>query len=273
MQPCKLTEQEFVRIYTFIHRKYGIDLSKKRVIIEGRLENYLRQMGFSNYSEYMNAVESDVTGKLELKLVDLLTTNHTYFMRESEHFDYFRKVVLPELKARHEKTDDLRVWCGASSSGEEPYTLAMIMTEFLGLEASNWDYSLLATDISNDILRQAINGIYTSEQIAPLPDSYKRRHFKQLPDTNLYQVNDELKKKVIYRKFNLMDEFPFRQNLHCIFLRNVLIYFEDPTKNAIIQKCYDNLEHGGYLFLGKTETIHREDTEFKLVYPSVFRKS
>ena len=112
-----MTEAEFLRIYRFIKSRYGIDIERKKEIMQGILENYLRIHGFQDYSEYMNAVEMDFTGKMERDLVNILTTNHTFFMREFEHFDYLRQVVLPELKKTEDRKKDLCIWCGAASTG------------------------------------------------------------------------------------------------------------------------------------------------------------
>lgn len=267
-----MTEQEFMRIALFLKRKYGIDMERKRAIVEGRLENYVKSEGWMTYSQYMDAVEKDISGALEKKLVDLLSTNHTYFMRESEHFDFMKKEILPWLKEKESKSRDLHIWCAASSSGEEPYTIAMVLMDFFGLEHHQWDTQVLATDVSTEILKQAIKGVYTKEQISPLPEHWKRRFFRNIVGTDQYKVTEELKKEVLFRKFNLMDPFPFRRKMHVIFLRNVMIYFDDVTKQRLLQKIYDSLELGGYLFLGKTETLNRDNVPFHLVTPSVFRK-
>lgn len=267
-----MTEQEFMRIALFLKRKYGIDMERKKAIVEGRLENYVKSEGWLNYSQYMDAVEKDISGTLEKKLVDLLSTNHTYFMRESEHFDFMKKEILPWLKEKESKSRDLRIWCAASSSGEEPYTIAMVLMDFFGLEHHQWDTQVLATDVSTEILKQAIKGVYTKEQISPLPEHWKRRFFRNIVGTDQYKVTEELKKEVLFRKFNLMDPFPFRRKMHVIFLRNVMIYFDDITKQRLLQKIYESLEPGGYLFLGKTETLNRDNVPFHLVTPSVFRK-
>ena len=267
-----MTEQEFMRIALFLKRKYGIDMERKRAIVEGRLENYVKSEGWMTYSQYMDAVEKDISGALEKKLVDLLSTNHTYFMRESEHFDFMKKEILPWLKEKESQSRDLRIWCAASSSGEEPYTIAMVLMDFFGLEHHQWDTQVLATDVSTEILKQAIKGVYTKEQISPLPEHWKRRFFRNIVGTDQYKVTEELKKEVLFRKFNLMDPFPFRRKMHVIFLRNVMIYFDDVTKQRLLQKIYDSLEPGGYLFLGKTETLNRDNVPFHLVTPSVFRK-
>lgn len=268
-----MTQEEFKRVYTFLKDRYGIDMSRKKEIVSGRLDNYLRTNGYSNYLEYMNAVEADITGKLENDLVNILSTNHTYFMREFEHFDYLKEKVLPYLKKKYEDKKDISIWCGAASSGEEPYTIAMTVLDFFGLEHSSWDTTVLATDVSTEVLSQAIAGVYTSEQVAPLPDNWKRRYFRQKLGSDVYEVSGELKEQVIFRQFNLMEPFPFRRRMDVIFLRNVMIYFNQYDKQKLLQKIYDLLEPGGYLFIGRTETIDREIMKLELVQPSVFRKA
>ena len=151
-----ISEEEFQRISRFIKARYGIDLSQKKVIVNGRLENYIRSEGYSSFTDYMNAVEKDITKEKENVLVNLLTTNHTYFMRESDHYTFMREVVLPYLERKEEKKKDLAIWCGAASTGEEPYTIAMVLMEYFGLNHSSWDTKVLATDISTDVLSQAI---------------------------------------------------------------------------------------------------------------------
>lgn len=268
----EIRDDEFDRIYRYLKSRYGIDMNNKKEIVTGRMDNYLRAGSWSSYTAFMDAMEKDHSGALEKKLVNLLTTNHTFFMRESEHFDYLKQTVLPWIKEKEARTRDVRIWCGASSTGEEPYALAMILADFFGLEYSRWDTHVLATDISEDVLRQAIAGIYSSEQVEVLPESWRRRFFKAMPGGENYRVTDDLKKEVIYRKFNLMERFPFRRKMHVIFLRNVMIYFDDPTKEELIRKVYDTLEPGGYLFIGRTETLDRGAVPFQLVKPSVYRK-
>ena len=160
-----MTDAEFIRIYRFMKSRYGIDMERKKEIIQGRLENYIVTNGFGDFSQYMNAVEMDFTGNLERELVNILTTNHTFFMREFEHFDYLRQVVLPQLKKQEERKRDLCIWCGAASTGQEPYMLAMLMKDYFGLEHGLWDTKVLATDISTGVLKQAMEGVYTKEQI------------------------------------------------------------------------------------------------------------
>lgn len=266
-----ITDSEFKRIVGYMKNNYGIDLSQKRVLVGGRLENYLIRNGYANYDEYMAKVEANPNSPEATDIVNVLTTNHTYFMRESAHFNYMSRVVLPWAKAKAAKTKDLRIWCGASSTGEEPYTLAMVLLDFFGIEHSAWDTKVLATDISTKVLEHATRGIYLKEEIAPLPPKWRQRYFKSINEEEC-RVKDELKKEVIFRQFNLMNSFPFRRQFHIVFLRNVMIYFQDDTKYQLIQRIYDHMEPGGYLFIGTTESLDRHKTQFQYVEPSIYRK-
>lgn len=266
-----ITDSEFQRIVTYMKRNYGIDLSQKRVLVGGRLENYLARNGYSSYDEYMAKVERNPGSPEATDIVNVLTTNHTYFMRESAHFEHMRKVALPWAKSVASKTKDLRVWCGASSTGEEPYTLAMVIMDYFGLEHRSWDTRLLATDISTRVLEHAAKGIYLKEEIDPLPANWKRRFFKQMNEEQ-FRVKDELKKEVIFRQFNLMNPLPFKKKFHIVFLRNVMIYFEDDTKYQLIQRIYDFMEPGGYLYIGTTESLNKKNMKFQYVQPSIYRK-
>ena len=267
-----ITDEEFRRISVFMKQKYGIYLSHKKTFVNGRLENYIKKQGYTNFNAFMDIVEQDQTGNQEKMLVNFLTTNHTYFMREFEHFDYFKGVVLPELKKRESARKDLRIWCGAASTGEEPYMIAMVLADFFGLERNQWDTKVLATDISTKALQQASAGIYGANQLESLPEQWKRHFFKAAAGGTQYHVKPELKNEVLFRQLNLMDPFPFKKKMHTIFLRNVMIYFDDRTKKDLVQRVYDALEPGGYLFIGTTETLDRSSTPFQIIQPSIFRK-
>ena len=267
-----MTQEEFMRICRFVKDKYGIDMLRKKEIVQGRLDNYIHANGFRNYSEYMNTVESDITGKWERELVNILTTNHTFFMREFEHFDYLRQVVLPYLKQKEETKKDLCIWCGAASTGQEPYMLAMLLKDYFGLEHNMWDTKVLATDISTEVLAHAQAGIYEKEQIDTLPESWKRRFLKNMDGGTRYEITKEIKDEVLFRQFNLMEPFPVKRKMHIVFLRNVMIYFDKETKQELIRKVYEAMEPGGYLFIGRTETIDRSEVPFQLIQPSIFRK-
>ena len=158
----------------------------------------------------------------------------------------------------------------AASTGEEPYTIAMVLRDYFGMELG-WDTQLLATDISMEVLKKASDGIYLQEQIQNLPERWKRQYFKRI-DAEHFQVSSELRKQIVFRKFNLMDDITFKGRFQVVFLRNVMIYFEDETKSFLLNNIYDHMETGGYLFIGTTESIDKVKSRFQYVRPSIYRK-
>lgn len=266
-----MTDREFGRIVEYMHAKTGINLSEKRILVKGRLEQYLRENQYQSIHDFMDLVERNPRGRETEFLLHALTTNHTFFWREYEQFLYLKRVVLPELRIREEGSKDLRIWCAASSTGEEPYTLAMICKDYLGLEHTLWDTRILATDIDTHVLEQAIRGVYARESVEQLPEGYVRRFFRLCNDEE-YEVKQELKAEVIFRQFNLMNPLPFKKKLHVVFIRNVMIYFDDKTKEALLDRIYDKMAPGGYLFIGSTEALNHSQCKFQYIQPSVYRK-
>lgn len=264
--------KEYKQLTEFIRNNYGINLSmKKQSLVLGRLHNVLAENNFSSLSQYYDYLMADKTGNAVATLLDKITTNHTFFMREVTHFYFFRDTVLPYL-AKKAKAKDLRIWSAGCSSGEEPYTLAMLMADYFGPNKSAWDTKILATDISNKVLDIAVKGLYSNEEIASLPAKWRMNYFNRVDHENSVLV-DKIKNEVIFRRFNLMDKFfPFRKKFHVIFCRNVMIYFDSKTKNQLVNRFYDFLEPGGYLFIGHPESLSREETSFKYVLPAVYRK-
>lgn len=267
-----ITDKEFKQLAAFIHKNYGIHLKKeKETLITGRLHKVLSDLGLNSFSEYYDYLIKDQTGMALAELVDKITTNHTFFMREAEHFVYLRDQVLPFWKSNI-KNNDLRVWCAASSTGEEPYTLAMIIADYFEPVKDAWDTKLLATDISSAALNTAKKGIYPNERLAELPLYWRNKYFIKHDALNM-KTTDFLKNQVLYRNFNLMEEvYPFKKKMHVIFCRNVMIYFDQKTKEVLVNKLYDLLEPGGYLFIGHSESLNRETTNFKYIRPAVYRK-
>lgn len=267
-----ISNKEFRDLSAYIKKNYGINLKEeKKALVVGRLYNILRQNNFKNFTEYYEHIIADRTGELTVNLIDKITTNHTFFMREAEHFHYFRNNILPYFYKNLRKKD-LRIWSAGCSTGEEPYTLAMIIDEFFGKEKLWWDTKILATDISSRVLQRAIEGIYEKGRMTNLSLNWKLNYFNKLDNNNLI-ICDKIKEEVIYRKFNLMQQsFPFRQKFHVIFCRNVMIYFDAETKRKLISRFYDATEYGGYLFIGHSESINREETKYKYIMPSVYRK-
>lgn len=267
-----ITDKEFHQLAAFIKENYGINLKEeKKALVTGRLQNVLAIKGFHDFSEYYDYIVSDKTGEAISTLINKISTNHTFFMREADHFNYFKDYVLPYL-VNTVKDRDLRIWSAGCSSGEEPYTLAMIMNEFFGSSKSNWDSKVLATDISSKVLEEASKGVYHNEEISTLPANMRLSYFKPHDHENSVII-DRIRNEVLFRRFNLMEPtFPFKRKFHVIFCRNVMIYFDNRTKKELVGKFYDQLEFGGYLFIGHSESINREDTKLKYVLPAIYRK-
>ncbi|MBD7911707.1 CheR family methyltransferase [Clostridium cibarium] len=267
-----ITEKEFNQLARYIKDNYGINLKEeKKILLIGRLHTVLAEHNLESFSQYYQYLIGDRTGKAAITLINKITTNHTYFMRENNHFHYMRENVLPSL-ANTIKDRDLRIWCAGCASGEEAYTIAMILDEFCQREKLCWDKKLLATDISENVLSMAISGIYSKEQVSPLPDRWKKEYLKKYDEDNFVFI-DKIKDEIVYRKFNLMDSiFPFKKKFHVIFCRNVMIYFDNDTKDKLICKFYDNMEYGGYLFIGHSESLNGGLGGFKYIMPSVYRK-
>lgn len=266
-----ITEKEFILLSEYIKKNYGIHLKKgKKTLVTVRLQKVLEQEHFDNFTDYYQYLISDTSGDAAVTLVEKITTNHTFFMREADHFQYFREIALPFLKSIV-KEKDLRIWCAGCSTGEEAYTLAMLIDEFLGEEKMWWNTKILATDISEKVLETAKEGIYSNESLVSLPSQWKLKYFKSY-DRNHSILIDRMKDEVIYRKFNLINTFPFKRPFHTIFCRNVMIYFDHETKTELVNKFYDYMEYGGYLFIGHAESINRGTSRFSYIQPAIYRK-
>lgn len=266
-----IRDSEFQQLVGYVKAHCGLDLSGKRHLIEGRLQNVLATQHLTSFNEYYQYVVSDRSGEAITTMLNKLTTNHTYFLRERDHFDLFREQVLPFLE-KSVPSKDLRIWSAGCSSGEEPYTLAMIIDDYFREKKWLWDARILATDISRKSLDRAVDGIYSDEQVAVLPEVWRRRYLQPLNDDK-YQIIDRIRSEVIFRAFNLNNEiYPFKRKFHVIFCRNVMIYFDLPTKQRLLQRLYDITEPGGYLFIGHAESIGRDQTKYKYIVPAVYRK-
>lgn len=265
-----LKDVEFENITSYMKKNFAVDLKKKRVLIEGRLSNHIANLGFDNYTDYFEYAKAQKDMSEITVLINKLTTNHTYFLRESEHFDFYREVVLPWV-SRTIGTNDLRVWSAGCSSGQEPYTLTMINRDYLGSDINNWETTILASDISDKVLSTAKEGIYSKEELSKVPPSWIKKYFVEHGSDHLL-VSDAVRKNVAYRNLNLISPFHFKKPFQAIFCRNVMIYFDMPTKNEIINKFYDVLLPGGYFFIGLSESLSSCDHKFKYVEPSVYQK-
>jgi len=270
-----ISDAEFNALRTLIYNRFGINLTdQKKSLLVGRLQKLLRQQGFANFQNYYDFLVKEPGEKGLSDLINLVSTNYTYFNREKDHFDYFLQTALPTVLARlrQENRRDLRVWCAGCSTGEEAYTLLILMHECLGQEYSRWDAGILATDISQRVLETAAAGAYPEDRIASLPEAWRRKYFRKVSG-NQWGVVDALKKEATFRRFNLMNtQFPFKKPFHIIFCRNVMIYFDQQTRDALVKRFHQSTEPGGYLFIGHSETLGRNQSLYRYLMPAAYQK-
>jgi len=266
----EIKQDDFVRLTRFIYDEYGINLTHKKNLIEGRLGKTILDMGFHNFTEYVDHLLKKKSPEDLETLINKVTTNHTYFMRESSHFEFFQNVILPEVE-RTCRSRSPGVWCAASSTGEEPYTMSIILQEYFGSKQPKWDTRMLATDISRRVLATAMKGTYAEESLKEIPESWKRKYFTKSADG--YTVIKSLRDNVIFKEFNLMDPIRFKMKFDVIFCRNVMIYFDQQTKDALVERFYAAMNPGGYLLIGHSETINKANSPFEYLMPATYRKT
>jgi chemotaxis protein methyltransferase CheR len=180
-------------------------------------------------------------------------------------------MVLPQIEESHKSDRDIRVWCAGCSTGEEPCQLEMIIQDYFKRKTGTWDTQILATDISTGVLEKAQAGIYLAESVKSLPKAWQAEYFRKIDDER-WAVSDQIKGQITYRKLNLMEAFPFRKPMQAIFCRNVMIYFDNETRDQLVEKFYRLTEPGGYLFIGHSESLNHSSTKYKYIKPAIYRK-
>jgi len=270
-----LSRQDFQRLRALISAEAGIQLSEdKRTMLEVRIKRRLRQLGMESYGAYCAFLMSREGRKDELvPFIDVVTTNKTDFFREPRHFDFLRECALAEMEARTAGRQAL-VWSAGCSSGEEPYTLAMVLSEYAALRP-DFRFRILATDISTQVLDKAARAIYTEEQIAPVPKVLRHKYILRSRDRtqNRVKIAPELRKLIEFQRLNFMDTaYAVCERADAIFCRNVLIYFNRQTQQEILQKLCRHLVPGGYLFVGHSESLHDLTLPVVPVAPALYRR-
>lgn len=275
-----MTEQIFQRLSEFIENELGIKMPlSKKTMLESRLQKRLRILGIDSFEEYCEYVFSPAGIENELiHMIDLVTTNKTDFFREARHFDYLIHSAVPDLVnltgAGIRK--DLIIWSAGCSTGEEPYTIAMVLQEFVERHpALSFRYFIMATDISTKVLKIAESGIYSNERVAPISDMLRKKYLLRSKDKNkkLVKIIPELRAMIRFRRINFKEgDFGFREPIDIIFCRNVIIYFDMQMQQKLLNQFYKHMTHGGYLFTGHSETLNGLDTPFVRVHPAVYRK-
>jgi len=258
-----IPDRDFADLSVLIHRELGINLTpSKKVLTTGRLYPLLGEWGLANYRALIEELEKNRDGRLWTDLADRITTGHTSFFREWPHFEFLLRTALPTLAAekKNARDLDLRVWSAACSTGEEPYTLAMCLLKHFGPEYSLWKAGVLATDLSRASLATARAGRYLAKYVKNIPRGWG--NFFDAVDGDKVEVVEAVRREVTFRCLNLTSPratFPFRSGFDVIFCRNVMIYFDEETRRALVDRLYRSLRPGGYLFIGHSETLDRAD--------------
>lgn len=266
----QLTTAQYQEIARMAYRICGINLfTGKEELVKSRLVKRLRELGLSDFRGYLEYLGKDGSCKELSMMITCLTTNTTHFFRENGHFEFMTAKVLPGLRNR-----PIRIWSAGCSTGEEPYSIAMSIQETLGISGHH-DSKILATDISNKVLDRARHALYDDKMLQELPAGFLQKYFScvKCDRPRTYAVKDSMKDMVTFAKLNLMDDWPMKGGFDIIFCRNVLIYFDKDTQKGLVRRFHDMLAHGGYLFLGHSESMAGADCGFKYVMPAIYLKN
>lgn len=266
----EISAREFALIKSFAYETFGLDLRDgKEKLVSARLGKHMRAGGFKNFEEYLKHVRVDKSGAAITTLIDALTTNHTSFLREQEHFRFLKSDVLPALKGRSRVT----VWSAASSTGEEPYSILFTLVSEL-CSGAGPDVRVLASDISTRVLQTGKAGVYAADRVAGLPPEWLTRFFVRTRDggSSTYTVKPEFRSRIEFRRVNLMERLPAGESFPVIFCRNVMIYFNKATQTDLVNRLSACLEPGGYLFVGHAESLTGIAHRLKYVKPAIYQK-
>lgn len=276
-----LSPESLTRFCKYITGELGIKMSPAKLpMLQSRLQRRLRVLGLSSLDQYQEHLFNSAQGDDErVQFINAITTNKTDFFREPQHFAYLVQTTLPELDpsgdgSTHERSWRLKLWCAGCSSGEEPYTLAMVLAEF-GERRAGFDFTLLATDISTKVLNHAQLGIYDEERIDPVPMALRAKYLLRSKDRTRNQVRiiPELRHKISFHRLNFMEpHYHVKDMFDVIFFRNVMIYFDKPTQEAVINKLCRHLVPGGCLFVGHSESLAGLNLPVRCVASAVYRK-
>lgn len=267
----KLSRRSFETVRRLVYDKAGIDLREgKEQLVASRLAKLVRIHNLSSCDAYVERLVADRTTNSLMELIDAISTNHTSFLREPAHFDFLQRNILPKLAGRPE----IRIWCAAAATGEEPYSLLFSAVETLGLSAAG-SCRILATDISGKALTAARNGIYSEDRLAPLPKEWLSRYFLrgEAESKGLYRIKSEWRAQIEFRKLNLIEPIHLGGQFPLISCRNVMIYFDGPTQQRVVESLVAQLEPGGFLFIGHSDAMTGKHPSLIPIQPAVFQKA
>jgi chemotaxis protein methyltransferase CheR len=272
-----LSESEFRKISDMVYNHCGINLHDgKKELVRARLAKRLRQGNFKTFPEYLKYILEDRTGKEFSLLIDSISTNLTSYFREGQHFEYLKEKFLPQVLERKRKDHDFRIraWSAGCSSGEEPYSIAITLLDAIAGQGC-WDVKILATDISPSMLETARKGIYDKRRIEPVPLPQRNKYLilHQQNGQKVFEAGKSLRDAVIFKYLNLQQQWPITGPLDFVFCRNVMIYFDKPTQQHLINRFWDLLDSGGILFTGHSESLTGINHRFRYVQPTIYMKA
>ncbi|HEY0330887.1 MAG TPA: protein-glutamate O-methyltransferase [Rhodopseudomonas sp.] len=271
-QEFALHDGDFRKIANLVMETTGIVISdRKRAFISGRLGRRLRTLGLSGFGDYCRLLESDAGDAERLMLVNAITTNHTAFFREPHHFEALAANVLPSINAAQgQRGGRLRIWSAGCSTGEEPYTLAMLLCE-QSAQLADWDVKILATDLDTNVVAHAAAGIYDAERVESIPGNFRKKYFTAQADGRGV-MGEAVRSLISFAPLNLLQGWPMRGPFDIIFCRNVVIYFDKPTQRRLFDRYADMLKPDGWLFIGHSESLLSVTDRFKLVGRTIYRR-
>jgi chemotaxis protein methyltransferase CheR len=265
-----LHDNDFRKLAKLVMDTAGIVLGeKKRAFIHGRLGRRLRALGLADFSEYCDLLETRAGDDERLNLINAITTNHTSFFRESHHFDYLTKTILPAVANSNRGSKRLRIWSAGCSSGEEPYTIAMTLRGHQPA-LTGWDVKILATDLDTNVISHAADGIYDADRIESIPDPFRKRYVTSQDGRGV--MREELRDLITFANLNLLGEWPMSGPFDVIFCRNVVIYFDKQTQRRLFDRYAEILRPDGWLFIGHSESLLNVTDRFDLVGRTVYRR-
>jgi chemotaxis protein methyltransferase CheR len=269
-----ISDAQYTKLASLVYSLCGINLgTSKKELLKARLVKRLRATGISDVRAYMNYLQQDADGSELISFLDCITTNKTDFFRENQHFEFLANDILPNLNKLCGPSAPLRIWSAACSTGEEPYTLSIVLLENQSLWKDR-GAGILASDISTKVLSHGKNGVYALERLVPIPKPILRTYFQR--GVNRWEghgrVRPQVKSLVEFKRINLMEPFSFEKAFHVIFCRNVMIYFDKPTREKLVGKFGECLVPGGYLFVGHSESLTGIEHKLKFVRPAVYRR-
>lgn len=274
-EPLQLTESDFCKLSIYIYKNYGIKMPfEKRIMLQSRLQKRLKELGVDSFKKYVNYVLGIEGHQEAVLMMNHVSTNKTSFFREVNHFDFLREMLIPSLMLKNNSYKNIKIWSAGCSSGEEAYSLAM---EFQKIHELNplLDFHIVGTDISTKVIQAATDAIYSNSTTNSIPINYKQKYLLKSKDTSkqFVRIVPELRAKTKFMRFNLMEDcYKIGTAFDIIFCRNVLIYFDKPTQELVINKLCHKLKIGGYLFLGHSESIIGMNVPLKQIKPTIFTK-